>query len=345
MSLTSPITQRELARRCEVHPSTVCLALRNAPSIPAATRLRIQEMAHELGYRLNVAARNLAFLRQDRTAMPPMPLAWVNQEPERDFWRRHPEGRRLLAAAAARAAGIGYYLEEFWAGEPGMSAARLTQIIRTRGIAGVAFPVHSVWTEALIEAGWDEFALVAMNDHRAASHVDTICPDYYRNLDLTLDHAAEQGFRRIGLALSTEFDRTSRGLVRSGYLRFNAGLGAGARLRVCVLPEEDGRGARTAALLRWMRTARPDVVMLRAADYPAGRPPIDVATVDLKLEGECPDRSGIDERPEQIAAAAIDCLAAKIQRFEKGRSAEPEIRLIAGSWCPGRLPARLVSAA
>ena len=66
MSFATPITQRDVARACGVHPSTICLALKNSPSIPLPTRRRVQAVAEELGYRPNVAARNLALLRGEK---------------------------------------------------------------------------------------------------------------------------------------------------------------------------------------------------------------------------------------------------------------------------------------
>src|SRR5690606_22275069 len=87
MSSVSPITQRDVARACGVHPSTLCLALKNSPSIPLPTRLRVQAAAEELGYRPNVAARNLALLRGDRQGAGSLPIAWINQESQRNHWR------------------------------------------------------------------------------------------------------------------------------------------------------------------------------------------------------------------------------------------------------------------
>jgi hypothetical protein len=87
MSATTPITQRDVAHACGLHPSTVCLALKNSPAIPVATRQRVQAIAGDLGYFPNVAARNLALLRTEKKAGGSLPIAWINQEPARDHWR------------------------------------------------------------------------------------------------------------------------------------------------------------------------------------------------------------------------------------------------------------------
>jgi hypothetical protein len=51
------------------------------------------------------------------------------------------------------------------------------------------------------------------------------------------------------------------------------------------------------------------------------------------------DRSifaGIDERPEEIGSAAIEQLAAMIQRGEKGTPSVPKITMVDGQWIEGR---------
>ena len=47
--MTTPVTQRDVAAACKVHPSTICLALNNSPSIPLVTRQRIRAVAPQLG--------------------------------------------------------------------------------------------------------------------------------------------------------------------------------------------------------------------------------------------------------------------------------------------------------
>jgi LacI family transcriptional regulator len=136
MTPNIPITQRDVAEACGFHPSTVCLALKNSPSIPAETRRQIQGVAEKLGYQPNVAARNLALLRSDRKSGGSLPIAWINQEVRRDHWRTDVEARVYFEAARARAGETGYHLEEIWTHEPGMTPPRIVQILRARGIEG-----------------------------------------------------------------------------------------------------------------------------------------------------------------------------------------------------------------
>ncbi len=53
------ITLKDVARECNVHPTTVSKALHNSPEIPAKTRKLILKTCESLGYRPNLIARSL----------------------------------------------------------------------------------------------------------------------------------------------------------------------------------------------------------------------------------------------------------------------------------------------
>jgi DNA-binding LacI/PurR family transcriptional regulator len=315
-----------------VHPSTICLALNNSPSIPLATRQRIREAARRLGYRPNAAARNLAFMRGDKTPAASMPLAWINQEPARDHWRSDAVGRTQWEGARRCAAGLGYHLEEFYLHEAGMTAGRLARIIHARGIQGVVFPAAHALDPGVFQPAWDKFACIACNDHRAAEWMDVVCPDYYHNTDRAITELTQRGFERIGLVLAAGFDAATNGLVSSRYLR-HASLQAPADpIPVCLVEEEPA--LRMERIETWYQRHRPDVVLcrdwvLRDALAAAGH---DALLVPL----DTPDENGVagmNELPGEVAAAAIARLAEKIRRFEKGLGGGTQCHLIKGRWC------------
>jgi hypothetical protein len=45
--------------------------------------------------------------------------------------------------------------------------------------------------------------------------------------------------------------------------------------------------------------------------------------------------AGIEERPEEIGATALELLAAMIQRGEKGVPAVPKVTMVEGRWIDG----------
>jgi DNA-binding LacI/PurR family transcriptional regulator len=344
MSAIPPVTQRDVAQACGLHPSTVCLALKNSPSIPVETRRRIQAVAEELGYHPNIAARNLALLRTERKAGGSLPIAWINQEPRRDHWHVDPEARLYFDGARRRVAELGYHLEEIWTKEPGMNAARVVQIIRARGLEGVIFPVHRSFDFALLNPAWGDFALVGINDHRLGEWIDVVCPDYYRNTDQALRRLRRLGFDRIGIVLTPQFDASTSGLAHGCYLRHQGDIAPGERLPVCLAPENPEQ--MRSAFAAWFREHRPEVVLGRDRALGAWARAAEIGTTWVQLHGALePLDAGIDEGAAEVAGAAVDCVVDKMRRFERGLRESTRLHLIKGSWQERGLAQREVETA
>lgn len=331
MSLAPPITQRDVARACGVHPSTICLALKNSPSIPLPTRRRVQAAAEELGYRPNVAARNLALLRGEKQGGGSLPIAWINQEPQRNHWKTDPEARIHFDQARRRADELGYHLEEIWTREPGMTATRLMQIVGARGIEGVIFPVHRSFEFSLLAPGWSDFALVGLNDHRLSEWVDVVCPDHYRNAEMVFRQVRRMDCGRVGLAISAQLDAASNGLIHSSYLRHQADVASADKLPTCFLPDEPS--AKAEALEEWLHIYQPDVVVSAEAELVARARDGGCDALWLGLSaGSLPFDGGVAESAGEVAGAAIDCLVDKMRRFERGVRESTRVHLLKSAW-------------
>ncbi|WP_175414972.1 LacI family DNA-binding transcriptional regulator [Nibricoccus aquaticus] len=335
------MTQRTLAERCGVHPSTICLALRNSPAIPEATRLRVHKIAHELGYRPNVAARSLALLRGDKSSGGQLPLAWVNQHPDEHFWKRDPAGRRLLEACRTRAWALGYYLDEHWLHQPKMTLARLVNILIARGITGVLLPVHHC-PEAVTASVWRELSVVVVNGRWPEAGFDEVHPDHFHNLDAVLTRlaSAHAGDRRTGLALLRSFDAMSGGLMQARFLREQQGLPETRRIPVCLY-DEDEIVARD-QLQRWREQYRPELVLGR--QMRSLLQPDSVTYWELQAASAPAEGPGLDERSDLVGQLAVDRLIAKIQSFERGPSERSQTLTIRGVWREAVARATVVAA-
>jgi len=92
---SSPVTRRvnpkatlqDVATRVGVHRTTVSLALRDHPRIPAATRERVKTAAAKLGYRSNPLVSALMKSRRSGRAVKHVALAYVTNYPTRFGWR------------------------------------------------------------------------------------------------------------------------------------------------------------------------------------------------------------------------------------------------------------------
>lgn len=331
MLVTTPITQRDVAQACGVHPSTICLALKNSPSIPLETRRRIQAVADELGYQPNVAARNLALLRTEKKSGGSLPIAWINQELRREHWRADPVAQVYYEGARRQAEALGFHLEDIWAQQPGMTVSRVIQIVRARGIEGVMFPVHRRFDFGFLSPAWSDFALVGFNDLRFGEWSDVFCPDYYQNADLAVRQLRATGYSRIGFITTPQAEASTNGLAHGCFLRHQSSWPQPARIPVCQ-PVGD-ETAKHAAVNEWLRDYRPDAVLCDDAGAESWAPVQngDAHWVQLQC---CAGRSesGIDVAGAEIAAAAVECVVGKMRRFEKGLRTSSRLHFIKGTW-------------
>jgi len=324
----TPITQRDVAQACGVHPSTICLALKNSPSIPLETRQRIRLAAEELGYQPNAAARNLAFLRNDRKGAGSLPIAWINQENRRDYWRTEPAARVYFDAASRRAGELGYHLEEIWTRETGMNVPRIVQITRARGIEGVIFPVHHAFDFSVLSPAWGEFATMGLNDHRLSEWVDLVCADYFQNMATILRQLGRESYGRIGLVLTPQFDAATNGLVHSCLLRYQSGLNGAGRVPVFFVEGEIEQ--KNAMLQNWQEEHAPDVVICCDSTLAASA----AGSARWVQWHDAGDRLalGLDDSIADVGATAVDCVIKKTRGFVRGLGGSTHLHLIKGQW-------------
>ncbi|MFH1496604.1 MAG: LacI family DNA-binding transcriptional regulator [Verrucomicrobiota bacterium] len=324
---------RDVAGRAGVSPATVSRALRDDPRIRAGVRARVRALADEMGYRPDPHLRALAKYRaQGRAAEFRGVLAWVTNERRRDGWR-HYEKAAYFDGAKRRAAELGYDVEHFWASEPGLTPARLRQILHTRGVRGVLLPPPSP-DRPRVELPWEGLAVVSFGCSRVEPRLHSIHNHHYRSMELLLAELKALGYRRPGLALSRSINASVDGAWSAAYFNFNY-ESAGA-LPVPLIA--DGWGA--AELLAWRSARRVDVVLSdshHVLDW--------LRESGLKVPAQCgfamtgrhrghPDCAGIDENSPVIGASAVDLLTSLVERGESGVPAHPQNVLIEGFWSP-----------
>lgn len=340
-SSTPSISQ--IATKAGVSRAAVSMALRNHPRIPAATRARIQAVAAKLGWRPNpLLAQAMSEIRSGQPTADRVTLAWVTAHRHRDSWRRVPFFLRCFEGASERASSAGYRLEHFWLGDAEGSAERLSDILIARGIVGVVVgPLPQPGTLAL---RWDKFSVVTTAYSLTTPRVHRAADNHCESARLAVSRLHAAGCRRIGLALSTDYDRRVNGLWSAGYLlqMQNEGL---AKFTVLHRPTQ----MTEAELVAWVRAQRLDAVMgadpripgwLRAAGV---RMPADLAYADLDLAAPTGKVAGIYQDASGIGASAIDLLAGQLMRHERGLPEKPKVLLIESRWIEGATVPRAVA--
>lgn len=331
------VTLRDVARTAGCHFSTVSLALRDHPRLPAATREKLRALARQMGY---VADPLLASLSSYRTGHHPSPfrstLAWVTNHPTRDGWRQAEVFHQYFLGAEERARTLGHKLEEFWLRERGLTNARANQILHARNVTGL-FIAPQPSAGGALDLDWPGFSAVALGYTLTSPSLHLVSTHQYRSMKLAVQRLLDRRYSRIGLVmLGASDDRVDHNWL-AGYLVMQQQMPAAARLPYLFLPEwnED-------TFLRWVRRERPDAIVtkspevLPALQHRGFRVPADVGVAFLTLPRLNGDYSGIDENPREVGAAAADFLAGMIHRNERGVPAMPQRVLIEGTWIDGR---------
>ncbi|MFA7345694.1 MAG: LacI family DNA-binding transcriptional regulator [Terrimicrobiaceae bacterium] len=335
---SSGVSIRDIAKAVGLSKSTVGYALRNHPGVNRETKARVQRAAHELGYAPDARVSSvLAAVRGARTKSP-LPIAWLNTTRSESSWRKFKYLSPYFEGAQARAAELGYYVEEFWAGEPRMSMRRISQILDRRGIEGVAvtYPARHV------RLNWERLACVSIEGALLAPRLHRVVSDMHHNLLLALKMLKRGGYRRIGICLEKVVDPTTSIQAAAAY--FQMAVPKIDRIPPLFYASDspDDWAAAKKRIFAWLSRHRPEVVVghtsrMAACVGEAGyRVPDEMGVVHLATDDDVADWAGIDSRKRDMGAAAVDLLTSLVQLRQFGLPRAPMDTLIRGAWHPGR---------
>lgn len=335
-------TQKDIATMAGVHTSTVCLALKNHPTIPEATRQRIQQIAADLGYHPDPM---LSALAAYRTALRPAAfhgqLAWLSISNARYNWRKVSVYSAYMKGAAQQAQRHGYNLEDYNLGERGMTPARLAGIMRARGVRGILVcPTPEAHME--LKFPWDGFSAVAIGHTLEKPALNLVATNYHQSMRLIFRNLLGLGYQRIGLALPGDLHVRVGEHYLAAYLVEQRVVPVARRLTPYLeMPP------RKAGFAQWLKRARPDVLITINYIFPdylrdlQVKVPDDlaVAVVFKRMIGD--NFTGIDQKVQRTGEVAIDMLVSMIQRNETGVPVDQLQTLIEGRWVDGETAPRV----
>jgi DNA-binding LacI/PurR family transcriptional regulator len=329
---------RKLAALVGLSKSAVSLALRDDPSIPSETRQKVKQAAVVHGYRPNQRLSELmgSLARRERKESGST-LALLSMWPEPKVWARHPSSflRRCHAGCVARAGELGFNLEEFWLGEPGMTPARMDSILKARGIEGVLIFSYPK-APATLKMDHSERAAVVIGRALIEPRVYAVDIDHFHGFFVAWNEILRRGYRRPALVLTKDLDERTEHAWSSAFGYAAATLKRSQR--VPVLSAEDLAPSRLSA---WIKRHRPDVLLSGVAKLPrllerAGiAVPDEVALVALFWETWMPDLAAIDGCDERVGARAVELLAGHLRIHRLGLPVTPETLLLDGVWREG----------
>ncbi len=353
------ITLADVALRADVHVTTVSLALRNHPRLPAATRERIQALAKKMGYAPDPFLRALVAYRGKM--MPrrnPPTLAYVTNWNTRWGWKRvtaHPD---FYAGAERKARELGFNLDHFWMREPDLTHSRLNQILCARGINGIIIASHMREVDVALHFEWARFSAVKIDYFPHQPELHNVTNDQCGIVRLAMQRVMALGYRRIGFVMHRGWDHSVDHLWSAGFLCEQQNLAEADRIPMFIFPEAEPVDAwineskaeveaPPKTFDRWFKKHRPEVIISKASFVQPRlaelklRVPQDVAFADVFLDKFDGKVAGVRQNHETVGELAVEILAGQLQHNKYGVPEIPTTTFVEGTWfdgasCPAR---------
>lgn len=328
---------KDIAEAMGVHRSTVSLALRNDPRLPAATRRRVQRVAERLGYRVNpLVAALMSHRRTLGKTQQHAVLGLITSFGRFEGWRESITITQMIDSARQEAERSGYRLEEFCHNEAGMNAARLEKILRARNVLGLIIapgPSEGV----RLELPWKEFAAVALGNTLGLLTIPRVLDEHFYSMIVVLAELRKMGYERIGYAMPEWMDLRMDRKWQAAFVFDQQRIPASWRVVPFVSDEWE-----KAAFAMWLRRERAEVIvglprfvppMLEALGMNVPR---DVGFASLDCQRSSGEMAGLQQNHAEVGATAVRLVVGMLQRNERGETPNATVTLIRGRWVSGR---------
>ena len=336
----------DVAREAKVHQTTVSLALRNDPRLPAETRARISALAEKMGYRPDPMLSALNFYRasRDNVKSPPSMALVMRSRASRLAPACYAEDQFAKGARQA-CARMGYRLVVFEVGGAPTEGMRLSRILRSRGIGGIILASLDTSIPAL-DVDWDHFSAICIESQHLGLSLHTVANNQSGITRMAVRRVCELGYQRIGLAVGEVEEAALGNPFAAGYLVEMHG-----RKAMTMIPPLFMRINQTATTVRelttWIRRHRIEVVlsnwstmadMLGTAGF---KIPKDIALASLDHNPHSGAVAGMRQSHELVGDRAVEALALLMKTNQKGQINLPNTTLVDGFWRDGpELPAK-----
>jgi LacI family transcriptional regulator len=334
------VTLRKIAAAAGVSHTAVSLALRNDRSVAAATRERIRKIARNLGYRPDpFVSALLTRVRTGRTPRLQAKLAFVIPCADIEAWKSSWTNLKFRAGARARAAELGFEMEDFHPAAEGITYSRLSGILWSRGIRGVVLSVFPHFEQGAMDMKWGRFAAAAQGYAVLDPELHRSCHFHWDGMTQACERLHALGYRRLGFAMAFQASWRVRHFWLGAFQAYHAALGV-----TCLPPhlnpthELDRR-----AFLRWRKRHAPDVVLTVHAEIEQWlldeglRVPENIGLAHLDRHEEAmPSWAGVDQNARAVGARASDLVIEQLKNNEYGVPKRPKVVLTRGVWIAGR---------
>lgn len=330
----------DVAREAKVHQTTVSLALRNDPRLPAETRERIRTLAARMGYRPDPMLSALNYYRTSKDEAKAQPsMAFLMRSRNKRWGSTFYADEQFLKGARRACERLGYRLAVFQVGNSAAEGPRLTRILRSRGIGGVIVAALDI-TLRRLDIEWEQFSALCLESQHLRLSLHTVGNNQTAITRTAIARMCELGYRRIGLTVG-EVEEASLGKPFSaGYL-----VEAHENRRLVQVPPlllrpSDEQGT-LATIKAWVLRNKVDAVLSNWSSMPdmlrsmGFRVPQDVAVATLDYNPNRGASAGIRQSHELVGERAVEALSLLMKTNQRGLIRLPNTTLVDGIWLDG----------
>jgi len=325
------ISLADIARKAGVHITTVSLALRDSPRLPAATKARLKALAEEMGYQPDPMLSALtAYRRNAKIQQTQGTLAWITSNRDIGF-------PTYFRGAFERCEELGYKLDQFTLRETG--PARLSKVLRARNIQGLLLAPQAR-NRAHLNLTWNEFSAVTFGFTLARPQLHVVTNAQYRSTRIGMRALRARGYRRIGFVTTHNTEERTDQNFSAGYIVEQARLKENQRIPPLILKDNSAE-EQLKVFHAWYRKYRPDAILDHYNRIPFYMQELRIGYEECALATMARTQdekilAGVDQNDRVIGRTAVDFVVGMIHRNERGIPEVPFRILVQGTWVDGK---------
>jgi LacI family transcriptional regulator len=347
------VTLADIARKANVHVTTVSLALRNHPRIPEATKKRLRDLAQEMGYTPDPLLSALSTYRsRSKSPRYHSTIAYLTNWNTEWGWKKATAQLEFYTGAEKATQELGFKLEHFWLRSPDTTHASLSKVLRARGITGVIVASYGLETGDTLSLDWQNFSSVKIDYFPHQPHIHNITNHQSNIVRLAFRKVMEAGYRRIGMVMHRGWDHSVDHNWVAGYLCEMQFAREKDRIPPYIYPslhpEERWLKKYDPTFVpdaeefeKWLNRYKPEAILSNWAfvhplfETMKIKVPQDLAFADLFLSDFSGSFAGVRQNHETVGALAVGIVASQLNSNKRGIPEFPTTTFIDGTWFDG----------